>query len=108
MSAGGPNPGENIAAESSEPGKESGGGLSTTEESPHSEASGDMPVPNCPTCISGGGGQDLHRISGRGQREAYLPESACFRGTGSIGSTSPKGGDGPPVAVLPQSPREVL
>jgi hypothetical protein len=121
--AGGPNPGENIAAESSEPDKEGGGGPSATEKSgrssvligslitggetvvgavivavvaivinhgsnstvpaspPHPEASGDMPVPNCPTCISGAG-QDLHRAGGRGQYEEYLPEPARFWGLG--------------------------
>ena len=119
MRAGGPNPGANIAAESSEPGKKSGGGPSTTEKSrlsptqfvmlivaligaigvlvaalitggstvvaavishgsngtaptpsqatapAHPEVSGDMPEPNCPTCILGG--QDLPRAGGRGQ-----------------------------------------
>jgi hypothetical protein len=101
MRAGGPNPGEDVVAESSEPDKEGSGGPSTTEKSSlspalrvaligaiglliaalitggatvvaavinhglnstapqatapaHSEASGDMPVPSCPTCILGG------------------------------------------------------
>ncbi|MBV9012055.1 MAG: hypothetical protein JO281_09680 [Pseudonocardiales bacterium] len=95
MSTGCPDLGEEIAAESSEPGKESGGGPSTTEKSslslplkvarlslvgavvaalitggatllaakinhgsnstpPQATDSGDMPVPNCPTCITGG------------------------------------------------------
>ncbi len=61
-----------------------------------SEAPGDMPVPNCRTCISGPGGRTFTEKAG-GSEKAYLPEPAYFREAGSIGSTWRKGGGGLPI-----------
>ena len=141
MRAGGPNPGEDIAAESSEPDKEGGGGPSTTEKRgrspvliaalitagatvvaavitavvaivtnhgpnstvpqatapPHSQASDDMPVPNCPTCISGAGGRTFPEQAGGGSAKPTFRNPLVFGGAGATRSTKRKSGGGLPV-----------
>jgi len=125
MSAGGHDPGEKIAAKSSEPGKESGGGPSTTDKSslspalivaligaaavvaaavlgpvvthalnsaasvpshaaapPQPEPSGDTPVVNCRTCISGPGGQTFTEQAGGGSAKPTFRNPLVFGGQG--------------------------
>lgn len=130
MRAGEPNPDEKIAAESSEPGKESDGGPSTTPSTAKKsklsstvitavvvpltvafvgaagvviaakikeqhastpsqatapsrpEDSGDMPVPNCLTCITGAGGRTFTEQADGGSAKPTFRNPLVFGGLG--------------------------